>query len=235
MTKVEVVIPVYNEEHILSRSVATLREFLGENMLFEWSINIADNASTDNTPGVAQSLCERYSEVSYFRIEQKGRGRALRKAWLESRADIVSYMDVDLSTGLSAFPLLIKAITEEGYDIAIGSRLMTDSKVKRSLKREITSRSYNLLARAMFLSKSHDAQCGFKALTQKVARELVPRVQDQAWFFDTELLILAEKNGYGIKEIPVEWVEDQDSRVDIIKTAAEDIKGLLRVRFHRFG
>jgi glycosyltransferase involved in cell wall biosynthesis len=235
MTKVEVVIPVYNEEHILSRSVATLREFLGESMPFEWSINIADNASTDNTPGVAQSLCERYSEVSYSRIEQKGRGRALRKVWLESTADIVSYMDVDLSTGLSAFPLLIKAITEEGYDIAIGSRLMTDSKVKRSLKREITSRSYNLLARAMFLSKFHDAQCGFKALTQKVARELVPRIQDQAWFFDTELLILAEKNGYGIKEIPVEWVEDQDSRVDIIKTAAEDIKGLLRVRFHRFG
>ena len=235
MTKIEVVIPVYNEEHILSRSVATLREFLGESMSFEWSINIADNASTDNTPGVAQSLCERYSEVSYFRIEQKGRGRALRKAWLESRADIVSYMDVDLSTGLSAFSLLIKAITEEGYDIAIGSRLMTDSKVKRSLKREITSRSYNLLARAMFLSKFHDAQCGFKALTQKVARELVPRIQDQAWFFDTELLILAEKSGYGIKEIPVEWVEDQDSRVDIIKTAAEDIKGLLRVRFHRFG
>jgi glycosyltransferase involved in cell wall biosynthesis len=233
MTKIEVVIPVYNEEHIITRSILTLREFLEESMPFEWSITIADNASTDNTPGVAQSLCGKYPEVHYLRIEQKGRGRALRKAWLESTADIVSYMDVDLSTKLSAFPLLIKAITEEGYDIAIGSRLMPASKVERSLKREITSQSYNLLTRAMFLSKFHDAQCGFKALTQKTAHELIPHIQNQAWFFDTELLLLAEKSGYRIKEIPVEWVEDTDSRVDIVKTVTEDIKGLLRVRFHR--
>jgi len=231
MTRVDIVIPVYNEERVIAQSTAALRDFLLNCVSFEWAIVIADNASTDGTLSVAKALSAEYPEVTCIHIEQKGRGRALRKAWLESTADIVSYMDVDLSTDLDAFPPLIAAITD-GYDIAIGSRLVSEAQVKRSLKREITSRCYNLLIKAVLFTKFHDAQCGFKALNQRAVRELVPLIQNQEWFFDTELLVLAEKRGYRIKEIPVKWVEDADSRVHLVKTVTEDVKGLLRLRFH---
>jgi len=179
---------------------------------------------------VAQALSREYPDVVSLHLDEKGRGRALRRAWLDSNADIVSYMDVDLSTDLEAFPKLIQAI-EEGYDIAIGSRLMPGSSIKRSFKRELTSRGYNLLIKAMFRSKFSDAQCGFKALSSKAARELVPLTKDQKWFFDTELLILAEKKGYRTKDVPVAWIEDPDTRVSVSRTAFDDVKGLLRLRF----
>lgn len=230
MTTIDVVIPVYNEERVLAQSVLTLRQFLQENMPHEWSIVIADNASSDRTWDIAQALCQQHPDVISLHLDQKGRGRALRCAWLESTADIVSYMDVDLSTDLKAFPELIRAI-EEGYDIAVGSRLMPGSSLRRSLGREITSRSYNFLIKALFLTKFSDAQCGFKALTSQAAQELVPLITDQGWFFDTELLILAQKKGYRIREIPVAWVENPDSKVSIPKTAIDDLKGLLRMRF----
>lgn len=229
MTSVDVVIPVYNEEHVLGQSVATLRQFLEQNLSQSWKIVIADNASTDSTWAVAQDLAQQYIDVVSLHLDEKGRGRALRRAWIESSADIVSYMDVDLSTDLKAFPELIQAI-EDGYDVAIGSRLLPGSSVTRSFKREFTSRSYNLLIRAMFLGKFSDAQCGFKALSSKAARELVPLTKDHEWFFDTELLILAEKKGYRTKEIPVAWAEDPDTRVAIFKTVRDDLKGLLRMR-----
>jgi glycosyltransferase involved in cell wall biosynthesis len=231
-TVVDVVIPVYNEELILTRSITTLWNFLRRNEHFDWTIVIADNASTDNTLDKAQALSRELSNVSYVHIAQKGRGRALRRGWLQSTADIVSYMDVDLSTSLTDFPQLIGAI-EDGYDIAIGSRLLPASRVKRSLKREITSRGYNLLTRAMFSTKFRDAQCGFKALDRRAAWKLVPLVQNQEWFFDSELLILAEREGYRIKEIPVKWTEDPDSKVDVFRTALEDFRGLIRLRFSR--
>jgi len=230
VNSVDVVVPVYNEERVLAQSIATLRQFLGQNLAQEWRIVIADNASTDKTWEIAQALSQEHADVVAIHLDEKGRGRALRKAWLESDADIVSYMDVDLSTDLRAFPQLIRAI-EEGYDIAIGSRLAPGSSVKRCFKREFASRSYNLLIRAMFRTKFSDAQCGFKALSSKAARELVPLVQDQKWFFDTELLILAEKKGYRIKDIPVVWIEGPDSTVSIPRTAFDDLKGLLRMRF----
>ena len=230
MSTVDVVIPVYNEEHVLARSINTLRQFLEENLAQEWQIVIADNASTDKTWQVAQAMSQEYPDVAAMHLDEKGRGRALRKAWLESTADIVSYMDVDLSTGLDAFPRLIQAI-EEGYDIAIGSRLLKGSSVKRSFKRELTSRSYNFIIKAMFRTKFSDAQCGFKALSSKAAQVLVPLIQDQEWFFDTELLILAAKKGYQIREIQVVWIEDPDTRVAVAKTALDDLKGLLRLRF----
>ncbi len=232
MTTVDVVIPVYNEEHILAQSIATLRGFLSENLSNKWKIVIADNASTDKTREIAQALSQEHPDVVAMHLDKKGRGRALRKAWLESTADIVSYMDVDLSTELAAFPNLIQAI-DEGDDIAIGSRLLRGSSVKRSFKRELTSRSYNFVIKAMFFTKFTDAQCGFKALSRKAAQELVPLIQDQAWFFDTELLILAEKKGYRIREIPVAWIENPDTRVAIAKTVFDDLKGLLRLRFCR--
>ncbi len=227
---VDVIIPVLNEEKALAGSVGILREFLGENLSCRWRIVIVDNGSVDGTAAVAQDLVQRYSDVAYIHLEIKGRGRALRKAWLDSEADVVSYMDVDLSTGLDAFPEMIRAL-DDGYDVVVGSRLMKGSKVQRCLKREIMSRGYNLLIKLMFRSGFSDAQCGFKAVRRGVVQDLVPLIEDQAWFFDTELLLLAGRKGYRIKNVPVEWVEDTDTRVRIAGTVWEDVKGLLRLRF----
>lgn len=231
--KVDVVIPVYNEEKDLPTSIETLHQFMTANMPYDWRIVIADNASIDRTLEIAKALSERYPRVTYIHLDQKGRGRALRKAWLESDADIVSYMDVDLSTDLKALPPLIAALTTGVYDVAIGSRLLPASQVTRQPKREIISRLYNLLIKLMFWNHFSDAQCGFKALTRRAVQALVPLIKDQAWFFDSELLLLAERKGFRIFEVPVEWVEDLDTRVKIVSTAWEDIKGLVRVRFSR--
>jgi glycosyltransferase involved in cell wall biosynthesis len=228
---IDVVIPVLNEEQALPKCVSSLREFLGKHSPYEFRIVIADNGSTDQTPSIAEALSKEYSEVSWTRLEVRGRGRALRRSWLDSDADILSYMDVDLSTGLDAFPVLARAIGENGYDVAIGSRLMKGSVVKkRSLKREVTSRTYNLIIKAVFFTRFSDAQCGFKAISRNAAQFLIPKIQDQGWFFDSELLLLAEKGGFRIKDVPVEWVDDPDTRVRVVKTATDDLKGLMRLR-----
>ena len=230
MPTVDIVIPVYNEEKDLPRSIDILTKFLRNNVDNPWRIIIADNGSTDNTLSIAEMLSNRYTGVTCVHIPQKGRGRALRQVWLESTADIVSYMDVDLSTDLVHFPQLVNAI-EEGSHIAIGSRLIKGSRVKRSFKREFISRSYSTLIRLMFFTPFRDAQCGFKALRRNTVRALVPLVKENNWFFDTELLIIAARRGFRIKEIPVHWDDDPDSRVRILPTAWADLKGLLRLRF----
>ncbi len=232
MTSVDIVIPVYNEERDLPRSVATLGQFLRDNLSGRtWRIVIADNGSTDGTLAIAQALSARLPGVTCIHLPEKGRGRALRRAWLESNADIVSYMDVDLSTDLKAFPALVQAI-EQGADIAVGSRLMRGAKVlRRPLKREITSRGYNILIKLLFWTRFSDAQCGFKALSRRAAQAILPVTKDLAWFLDSEILIIAEKNGLRIADVPVTWVDDPDSRVKVMKTAWGDIKGLLRLRF----
>jgi glycosyltransferase involved in cell wall biosynthesis len=228
---VDVVIPVYNEEGDLERSVDTLRGFLRENFPYQWRIVIADNASVDGTRDIGERLAAQYPEVAYLYLDQKGRGRALRRAWLESKADIVSYMDVDLSTSLDAFLPLIDGLVKEGHHVAIGSRLKRGASVERQPKREIISRCYNLLIKLMFRNRFSDAQCGFKALTRKAVEDLLPMVKDQGWFFDSELLLRAEQRGHAVYEVPVAWVDDPDSRVNIVQTAWGDLKGLFRVRF----
>ena len=227
---VDIIIPVYNEEQALPGSIEILQEYLAENLSNSWRIVIADNASTDGTRSVSESLCERYPGVHYIYLPQKGRGRALRTAWLDSDADIVSYMDVDLSTDIRHLPELLEPL-ESGYDVAIGSRLSRKSNVTRGLKREFVSRAYNLIIRAMFFTGFPDAQCGFKAMTRSAADAIVPRIQNNNWFFDTEMLIIAAKRGYRIKVVPVAWRDDPTSTVNVVKTAAEDLKGLLRLRF----
>lgn len=227
---VDVVIPVFNEEKALPRNIVILADFLKANLRNPWQIIIADNASTDNTRSVSEMLTERYSGINYLHIPQKGRGRALKAAWLDSTADIVSYMDVDLSTDLSYFPTLVDSL-EEGYQVAIGNRLGKGSRVTRSLKREFISRGYNLLIKSMFFVPFQDAQCGFKALTRKTAQAILPHIKNDNWFFDTELLIIAAKRGYKINSVPVKWDDDPTSTVHITSTATEDIKGLLRLRF----
>ncbi len=234
--RVDVVIPVYNEQDDLEPSVAKLRQFLLDNVDYDWCIVVADNASRDRTLEIAKELAERYpGQVTYVHLDLKGRGRALRKAWTESDADIVSYMDVDLSTDLSAFPPLIDSLVDSEYNIAIGSRLKEGAQVQRGLKREFISRTYNLMIKLMFRNRFSDAQCGFKAVTRRVVREVVPLIEDQAWFFDSELLLLGERLSYKIFEVPVKWADDPDSRVKIASTAWEDIKGLFRVRFSSVG
>jgi glycosyltransferase involved in cell wall biosynthesis len=234
MTKVDVVVPVYNEEKALPASIPRLVEFLRGSLPYEWRIVIADNASIDDTPAVSRKLEEEYpSEVTYFRIERKGRGYALKQTWGQGTADVMSYMDVDLSTGLDAFPPLIKAIAEDGFGVSTGSRLMRESKVDRSLKRTVLSRGYNLIIKAMMRTRFSDAQCGFKAISREVAQRVLPLIQDNNWFFDTELLVLAEKTGYRIKDIPVVWDEDKDTRVKIGATVSEDLRGLWRMRRER--
>lgn len=229
--KLLVTIPVYNEEKALPVSIPALHAFLSERMAeYDWTIEIADNASIDRTPEVSRELSAQYDRVRYLRLEQKGRGRALKKSWTESDADIVSYMDVDLSTNLDSFPPMVHALAHEGYDIGTGSRLMKGANTERSFKREFISRSYNLMVKAMFFTRFSDAQCGFKAVTREVVDVFLPHIEDNVWFFDSELLIIGEKSGYRIFDVPVKWIEDLDTRVKIVKTAIDDIKGLLRVR-----
>ena len=232
MASVDVVVPVYNEERALPESIPTLLEFLSsESFPHEWRIVIADNASIDGTPEVGAKLEEKYpGQLKYVRIERKGRGFALKQVWLDSPMDVVSYMDVDLSTGIQDFPALIGAIADDGYDVAIGSRLAKGARVSRSLKRRILTRGYNTMIKAMFFTRFSDAQCGFKAVSRKAAQHVIPLIEDNNWFFDTELLILSEKMGYRVKDVPVEWIEDTDTRVKIGSTVAEDVRGLIRLR-----
>ena len=230
---VEIVIPVYNEEATLATSIGTLYDYLESHLPYQWRITIANNASTDGTLAIARTLA-RDARVHVRHLEKKGRGRALKETWLASTADIVAYMDVDLSTNLDALLPLIGPLVAGACDITIGSRLMKGAVVTRQWGREILSRGYNALIRLLFRHRFSDAQCGFKALRREAAQALLPTVKDDAWFFDTELLLLAEARGFRIQEVPVEWVEDLDSRVDIRKTVMQDVQGLWRLRTRGF-
>lgn len=231
---IEVVIPVYNEEAKIGGSLGALVPFMEARFPDAYRVTVADNGSTDTTVDEASRIASHHPRVSVLRIPQKGRGRALRAAWLASQADVVAYMDVDLSTDLSALPPLVAPLLDGRCHVATGTRLHPSSRIERSAKRELLSRGYNCLIRVLFPRRRFsDAQCGFKALTRRAAQELVPLVRDNAWFFDTELLLLAEQAGYQIHEVPVTWVEGSDSRVRILATVWEDVKGLLRLRLGR--
>ncbi|MER5489364.1 dolichyl-phosphate beta-glucosyltransferase, partial [Streptomyces sp. NPDC002812] len=225
----DVVIPVFNEETDLGPCVRRLHEHLTRTFPYPFRITIADNASTDRTPEVAADLAASVAGVRSTRLEQKGRGRALRTVWGESDAPVLAYMDVDLSTDLNALLPLVAPLISGHSDLAIGTRLARSSRVVRGAKREFISRAYNLLLRSSLSARFSDAQCGFKAIRREVATRLLPLVEDSGWFFDTELLVLAERAGLRIHEVPVDWVDDPDSTVHIARTAAEDLKGVWRV------
>ncbi|MCF2526142.1 bifunctional glycosyltransferase family 2/GtrA family protein [Yinghuangia soli] len=226
---VDVVVPVYNEQHVLEQSVRRLHGYLIAEFPYAFRITVADNASTDGTWHVASYLADELPHVRAVHLDLKGRGRALRKVWAASDADVVAYMDVDLSTDLDAFLPLVAPLLSGHSDVAIGSRLSRGSAVVRGPKREFVSRSYNLLLRATLAARFSDAQCGFKAARTEVAQALLPHVEDEAWFFDTELLLLAQRSGLRIHEVPVDWVDDPDSRVDVLRTAVDDLRGMARV------
>ncbi|HYF72628.1 MAG TPA: bifunctional glycosyltransferase family 2/GtrA family protein, partial [Nocardioides sp.] len=224
----DVVIPVYNEERDLEASVARVLDHL-RTLPWPFRVTIADNASTDGTAVLARRLAHRHADVRVVHLAEKGRGRALKRTWLASDAAVLVYMDVDLSTDLNALLPLVAPLISGHSDLAIGSRLGRGSRVDRGPKRELISRCYNLLLRGTLRARFSDAQCGFKAIRADVAREVLPLVEDDAWFFDTELLVLAERAGLRIHEVPVDWVDDPDSTVDIVRTALDDLRGIARL------
>jgi putative flippase GtrA len=225
----DVVVPVYNEQTDLEPCVRRLHRYLTESFPYPFQITIADNASTDATPEVAAQLARELPHVGSVRLAEKGRGRALRAVWSASPAAVLAYMDVDLSTDLAALLPLVAPLISGHSDLAIGSRLSRGSRVVRGAKRELISRCYNLILRGTLAARFTDAQCGFKAIRRDVATRLLPLVEDTGWFFDTELLVLAQRAGLRIHEVPVDWVDDPDSRVDIVATAIADLKGVWRL------
>ncbi|MFF3092083.1 glycosyltransferase [Streptomyces cyaneofuscatus] len=225
----DVVVPVYNEEKDLRPCVLRLHDHLSRTFPYAFRITVADNASTDATPAVAARLAAELRGVRYVRLEEKGRGRALRTVWSDSDAPVLAYMDVDLSTDLNALLPLVAPLISGHSDLAIGSRLARSARVVRGSKREFISRAYNLILRSSLAAGFSDAQCGFKAIRSEVAERLLPMVEDSGWFFDTELLVLAERAGLRIHEVPVDWIDDPDSTVHIVRTATEDLKGVWRV------
>ena len=227
--EVEIVVPVHNEERTLALSVRRLHRFLSTEFPFSWRIVMADNASTDITPDIAALLSRELPSVSWLHLERKGRGRALRAAWSRSDARVVCYMDVDLSTDLRALLPLVAPLLSGHSDLAIGTRLAHGARVVRGPKRELISRAYNKLLHVVLRAHFSDAQCGFKAVRRDALADLLPAVRDDAWFFDTELLVLAQRRGLRIHEVPVDWIDDPDSRVKIVRTAAEDLVGVARL------
>lgn len=232
---VDVVLPVHNEERDLERSVRRLHEMLHADFPFPAQITIADNASTDGTRVIANRLALELPGLRVLSLNDKGRGRALAAAWMTSDAAVVGYMDVDLSTDLSALLPLVAPIISGHSEISIGSRLAEGARVTRGPKRELLSRCYNLLLRIALRVRFRDAQCGFKAVRADVARQLIPAVVNRNWFFDTELLVRAEQARFRIHELAVDWTDDPDSRVDIVATAIEDLQGVWRLATGRLG
>jgi putative flippase GtrA len=225
----DVVVPVHNEEVDLGPCVRRLHEHLSTSFPYPFRITIADNASTDTTLALAHDLADKLDGVRVTHLAAKGRGRALREVWSASDAPVLAYMDVDLSTDLAALLPLVAPLISGHSDVAIGTRLARGARVVRGLKREAISRGYNLLLRGTLAVRFSDAQCGFKAIRKDVADRLLPLVEDSSWFFDTELLVLAQRSGLRIHEVPVDWMDDPDSRVDILRTAIADLRGIVRV------
>lgn len=228
-TVLDITVPVYNEETDIEACVRRLDAYLRSQMPYTYSITVADNASTDATLAIAQELRHEIPALRVVHLGEKGRGRALREVWTHPAAEVLVYMDVDLSTDLAALQPLIAPLVTGHSDLAIGTRLSRSSRVVRGAKRELISRCYNLMLRTFMGAHFSDAQCGFKAIRADVACKLLPYTEDHAWFFDTEMLVLAERSGLRVAEVPVDWTDDPHSSVDVVKTATEDIKGMIRI------
>lgn len=225
----DVTIPVFNEERDLEECLRRLHGHLRESFPHGFRITVADNASTDSTLKIAERVARELPQLAVVHLEEKGRGNALRKVWLASPSPVLAYMDVDLSTDLAALAPLLAPLISGHSDLAIGTRLTRSSRVVRGPKREFISRSYNLMLHSFMGARFSDAQCGFKAIRADVAQQILPHTLDNSWFFDTELLVLAERCGLRVHEVPVDWIDDPDSSVDVVRTALADIRGMVRL------
>ncbi len=226
---VDITIPVLNEERAIGSCLATLASYLDNECSYDWAISVVDNGSKDRSFDIASAFAAENPRIRVIRLDERGRGRALKRAWSTSTADVVAYMDVDLSTGLDSLQALVDPIVEGKCEVSIGSRLAPGAEIARSVQRELISRAYNRITRFFLHYGVLDAQCGFKAIRTSLVRDLLARIEDNGWFFDTELLALAHRSGMRIHEFPVRWVEDDDSRVKIAKTATDDLKGIWRL------
>ena len=227
--QVEIVVPVYNEAPNLEAGITRLRRYLDESFPFRTQVTIVDNGSTDGTALVAQRLASTLEGVQALILSRKGRGYALRTAWSASQAEVVAYMDVDLSTSLSALLPLVGSVLSGHSDLAVGTRLARGSRVVRGPKRELISRAYSHIVQLSLRSRVSDFQCGFKAIRRERALQILPLVGDDEWFFDTELIVTAERLGVRISETPVDWTDDPNSSVDILHTALDDLRGIWRI------
>jgi glycosyltransferase involved in cell wall biosynthesis len=227
---VEIVIPCLNEEVVLEENTIELHSFLKKNCAIPWQITIFSNGSTDRTVEIGTQLAKRFKQIKFIHIPIRGRAKVLRMAWQASKASIVGYMDADLSTGLDALPKCLDAIMTGKADIAIGCRLTAEANVERSPFREFLSRGYNVLIKFFFPTRIKDAQCGFKFFRAPVARFLLPHVYDNKWFFDTENLLIAERCGFSVAQIPVEWAERKESKVRVSTIVFDYIFNLIKIR-----
>ncbi|MGO4238210.1 glycosyltransferase [Pseudarthrobacter sp. YAF2] len=225
----DVTIPVFNEERDLEECLRRLHAHLRDSFPHSFRITVADNASTDGTLKIAERLAREFPELAVVHLDEKGRGNALRKVWLASPSPVLAYMDVDLSTDLAALAPLLAPLISGHSDLAIGTRLTRNSRVVRGPKREFISRGYNLMLHSFMGARFSDAQCGFKAIRADVAQQILPYTVDNSWFFDTELLVLAERCGLRVHEVPVDWIDDPDSSVDVLRTALADVRGMARL------
>ena len=236
LLKLDIVIPVYNNADVLNKSIYTQIDFYSKHLHnFDWNILIANNMSTDNTLAIAKKLSDQFKRVHYLNIPKKGRGNALKTAWLQSNAHFLSYMDVDLATDLNAFPILIDNLVK-GYDLSVGSKYIRNAKCQRYFSRYILSKSFNIINKIIFNANFSDAQCGFKAINKSAAQAILPKIKDTNWFFDTELLVYAQRMGFSIKEVPVKWVElgmAKKSGVKMAKTIRDFIIKMIELRFRR--
>ncbi|MBD3359736.1 MAG: glycosyltransferase [Candidatus Buchananbacteria bacterium] len=228
--KILLALPVYNEEKVLEKSVLKLYNYFKNNIKDDWQIVIVNNASIDKTKKVADSLAQKFLKVDSLNLEDKGRGNALKNVWQKYEADIYAYCDIDLATDIFAFKKLFNSIINGSANIAIGARYIKGSQTKRTLNRLIYSKVYIFLVRLFFPTKIKDFQCGFKAVDKKTVSEILPLVKDKEWFFDTELLLIAEKNDFKIKEIAVQWKENPETKVKFIRTIYDYIENLIKFK-----
>lgn len=229
-----IVVPAYNEEKILKQNILKLLAFCQKNLFGSWEIIISDNNSTDATGKIGQHLAANNSNIKYLDVGSRGKGLAIKTAWEKFNADVYCFMDADLATGLKALPELIGGVGSQKYDIVVGSRFHEDSKVKRVLVRKIFSRGYQFMLKILLGVKIKDVPCGFKAINQKIKENILPKIQNTKWFFDSELVILAEKAGYKIQEIPVDWVDprsaEDKSRVNPVGLAFAYLKEIINLK-----
>ena len=228
--KVLIIIPTHNDEKIISKNIAYIDSYIKKNFteLKNYKIAVIENGSCDNTKIICKRLSKKYSNISFSYLIKKGRGGALRYAMKKNKADIYCYMDSDLSTNLSCFKNLIENM--QSYDILIGTRYHPSSKIKRGFRRLFLSKIYNKLVQLFFKVRFSDFQCGFKAFNKKVIKNLLPQIQDNSWFFDTEFLIIAYKNNYKIYELPIIWKESSNSSVKIFRDSIYHLIKLFELR-----
>lgn len=235
MKKLLITLPCFNEEQVLEKNVNTIFNYAQKGLSdYDWSILVIDNASSDKTFEIAKKLNQQNPKILIAQYLKKGRGAALKNVWQANNCyDIYSYMDIDLATDLNHFTDLISKL-DEGYNIAVGSRYVPGAKAQRSFRRKFMSKVYNLLLKLFLKVDFKDAQCGFKAFDKKSIINILPKTFDSGWFWDTEFMILAERSGYKIIEIPVVWKEVRDEiRESKVSPLAEAFKQLRNIRLMR--